>query len=337
MSTELRSTRFRREREATWYKLESLVGRAEKRGVRSLTGKELAELATLYRATISSLSVARAISLDRNLLEYLEGLCQRAYFVVYGPRRHIREMLSSFLMFEFPRAVRALRWHIALAGFLFLAGTYAGFALVDNDPELFHAFVDEGLSAGRDPSADTEMLRETLYDGGDRSAEELGEFSAFLFQHNSKVGILCFAVGILAGLPVFLLMGSNGLMLGAFSWLFHSRGLGLDWWGWVLPHGITELLAVVLCGGAGFGLAQGLLFPGARRRLDSLALRGRQAGTVVLGAILMLLLAGLIEGVFRQTVTSIVIRYAVIITTSVFWLAYFIYGGRGKAPSRGDV
>ena len=125
MSTELRSTRFRREREATWYKLESLVGRAEKRGVRSLTGKELAELATLYRATISSLSVARAISLDRNLLEYLEGLCQRAYFVVYGPRRHIREMLSSFLMFEFPRAVRALRWHIALAGFLFLAGTFS--------------------------------------------------------------------------------------------------------------------------------------------------------------------------------------------------------------------
>ncbi|MDF1702418.1 MAG: stage II sporulation protein M [Planctomycetota bacterium] len=330
MTSELRSTRFRREREATWYRLEGLVARAERRGVRALAGTDLAELATLYRATISSLSVARAISLDRNLLEYLEGLCQRAYFVVYGPRRRIREMVSSLLLRDFPRAVRALRWHVVLAGLLFLAGTLVGYQLVADDPERFHSFVDPSLSSGRDPSADTEMLRATLYDGDELSGESLGEFSAYLFQHNAQVGILCFAVGILAGLPVFLLMGSNGLMLGAFSWLFHSRGLGLDWWGWVLPHGITELLAVVLCGGAGFGLAQGLLFPGARRRLDSLALRGRQAGTVVLGAILMLLLAGLIEGIFRQTVTDITVRYAVIITTSIFWIAYFGYGGRGE-------
>ena len=331
MSTELRSTRFRREREATWIRLEGLVARAEKRGVRGLTGKELAELATLYRATVSSLSVARAISLDRNLLDYLEGLCQRAYFVVYGPRRHIREMMSSFVLREFPQAVRALRWHILLAGLIFLAGAWVGFALVDADQEMFHAFVDPELAGGRNPSADTKMLRDTLYDGGDLSGASLGEFSAYLFQHNSKVGILCFAVGILAGLPVFLLMGMNGLMLGAFAWLFHSRDLGVDFWGWVLPHGVTELLAVILCGGAGFALAQGLLFPGARRRLDSLALRGRQAGAVVLGAILMLLLAGLIEGIFRQTVTSIVIRYAVVAITSVFWIAYFGFGGRGEA------
>lgn len=331
MSTELRSTRFRRERESTWYRLERLVGQAERRGMRSLSGKDLASLASLYRSTISSLSVARAISLDRNLLEYLEGLCQRAYFVVYGPRRHIREMITSFLLREFPAAVRALRWHILLAGILFLGGTYAGYALVADDPELFHTFVGSDLAGGRHPGATTEHLRSTLYDGDEQSGAELGEFSAFLFQHNAKVGIFCFAIGILAGLPVFLLMCVNGLMLGAFSWLFHSRGLGADWWGWVLPHGITELLAVVLCGGAGFALAQGLLFPGARRRLDSLALRGRQAGRVVLGAILMLMLAGLIEGIFRQTVTSIVVRYAVIILTSALWIAYFGFGGRGRA------
>lgn len=333
MTTELRSTRFRREREATWYRLEGLVGRAERGGVRGLSGTELAELATLYRATISSLSVARAISLDRNLLQYLEGLCQRAYFVVYGPRRRLRDMLGSFLVREFPQCVRALRWHILLAGVILIAGSAVGWMLVAQDPERYHAFVDEGLAQGRDPSADTEMLRRGLYDGDDLSGDRLGEFSAFLFRHNSRVGILCFAVGILAGLPVFLLLGATGLMLGAFSWLYHDRGLGLDWWGWVLPHGVTELLAIVLCGGAGFALAQGLLFPGARRRLDSLAMRGRQAGTVVLGAILMLLLAGLIEGIFRQTVTDIVIRYAVILITTTFWVAYFGFGGRKEADA----
>ena len=330
MTIELRSARFRAEREAAWRKLEALVGRTERRGIRALGGAELAELSTLYRATVSSLSVARAISLDRNLLEYLEGLCQRAYFVVYGTRRHIREMLRTFLLYDFPQCVRSLRWHVLLAGLVMVAGVIVGWSLVAQDPDRYFAFVNADLAGERVPGADAETLRRGLYDDGSSSGESLSAFSAYLWQHNAQVGILSFAVGILAGLPVFLLMAFNGLMLGAISWLFHSQGLGWDWWGWVLPHGVTELLAIVLCGGAGFALAQGLLFPGARRRLDSLALRGRQAGTVVLGAILMLLVAGLIEGIFRQRVTDIAVRYAVIVATTLFWIAYFGWGGRTR-------
>ncbi|MDA1193693.1 MAG: stage II sporulation protein M [Planctomycetota bacterium] len=333
MNETLRSTRFRAEREPTWQRLEALIASAERGGFRRLRGHQVAELATLYRATVSSLSVARAISLDRNLLDYLESLCQRAYFVVYGPRRRVREMLTSFLLRDFPGAVRALRWHVALAALIFIGGVAAGWALVAQDPERFHAFVDAGLAGERGPTADTETLRASLYDGDELSDGDLSRFSAFLFQHNARVGILSFAVGILAGLPVFLLMAMNGVMLGAFSWLYTSRGLGADWWGWVLPHGITELLAVVLCGGAGFALAQGLLFPGPRRRLESLALRGREAGTVVLGAILMLLLAGLIEGIFRQRVTDIGVRYGVIVVTSALWIGYFGFGGRDRGAA----
>jgi uncharacterized membrane protein SpoIIM required for sporulation len=333
MKVELPSARFRQEREGTWRKLEALTRRAERRGLRSLTGGELAELATLYRSTISSLSVARAISLDRNLLEYLEGLCQRAYFVVYGTRKHVREMLRDFLLRDFPRAVRALRWHVLLAGLLMVAGTVAGWALVAHDTDRYDALVDPALAGDRVPGTDAETLRRELYQGGTSSDEKLGVFSAFLFQHNAQVGILAFAAGILAGLPVLLLMLWNGLTLGALSWLYTSRGLGWDWWGWVLPHGVTELLAVVLCGGAGFALAQGLLFPGAERRLDSLARRGRQAGQVVLGAILMLLLAGLIEGIFRQRVTDLGARYAVIVGTALLWIGYFGWGGRRRSRS----
>ena len=70
----LRSYRFRKERERNWQELEGLVARIEKGGVGRLTAYELSMLPVLYRHTISSLSVARSISLDRNLLEYLETL-----------------------------------------------------------------------------------------------------------------------------------------------------------------------------------------------------------------------------------------------------------------------
>ena len=82
----LRSRRFREEREADWLALERLLGRLERRGAAPLSDDDLLAIPVLYRAALSSLSLARAISLDRALLAYLESLCARAYFVVYGVR-----------------------------------------------------------------------------------------------------------------------------------------------------------------------------------------------------------------------------------------------------------
>ena len=82
----LKSSEFRKGREAGWRELEGLVTRVERRGVRSLSLDELQRLPILYRAALSSLSVARTIALDRNLLLYLESLALRAFLAVYGPR-----------------------------------------------------------------------------------------------------------------------------------------------------------------------------------------------------------------------------------------------------------
>ncbi|MCA9513651.1 MAG: hypothetical protein KC635_01795, partial [Myxococcales bacterium] len=58
----LKSFEFRREREAQWRELEQLVDRVEGRGLGALSAEELHRLPSLYRAALSSLSVARAIS-----------------------------------------------------------------------------------------------------------------------------------------------------------------------------------------------------------------------------------------------------------------------------------
>jgi uncharacterized membrane protein SpoIIM required for sporulation len=128
--------------------------------------------------------------------------------------------------------------------------------------------------------------------------------------------------------PVYLLLFVNGLILGAFAALYASRGLGLAFWGWVLPHGVTELAAVVLCGGAGLVLAQALVFPGRHTRLGNLARRGREAGVVVLGAVAMFFVAGLVEGFFRQRVTDDAARWTVAILTAALWTLYFLRAGR---------
>ncbi len=320
------SVQFRREREATWRELEGLVERAEKNQLDSLGAEALARLPVLYRATVSSLSVARASVLDTSLLEYLETLTARAYLIVYAPKRTLFEALAPFLGRGFPAAVRSIGWHVAVAAVLLLLGGALSFAMVRADAENYYLFVDASMAQGRDPTASTEELRETLF--SEHGDDGLMTFAMQLFTHNSGVGILTFGLGLLFGLPVVLLLVYNGMLIGAMTALFHERGLAIEWWSWILPHGVTELTAIVLCGAAGLAIGQRVVFPGRHARSHELAERGRAMGAVGAGAVLMLLLAGFVEGVFRQVVHDLSVRYGMAAGFGLAWLAYFVRAGR---------
>ena len=127
---EMRSVLFRRGREEGWRRLDRLVEAIERRGIASLTTGEAQELPRLYRAAVSSLSVARTIVLDRHLLLYLENLSLRAYLAVYGPRPGVAGRMRAFFARCFPRAVRALRWHLMAAFAVLAAGVAAGYLTV---------------------------------------------------------------------------------------------------------------------------------------------------------------------------------------------------------------
>jgi uncharacterized membrane protein SpoIIM required for sporulation len=327
----LKSFHFRREREATWRALDDLVGRAEKRGVKTLSSAELVRLPSLYFATLSSLSVARSISLDRNVVEYLESLASRSFFLVYGSRTNLWEAIIDFFVWRLPVAVRRLKGPFAIALLTFLAGVLAGYALTAANADWYYSFVDEGLAGGRTPTASTEYLRKGLFDDRVGDANVLSAFATFLFTHNAKIGMMCFALGFAFGLPTIILLVQNGLMMGAFFALYSSRGLGLDLGGWIFIHGVTELLAIILCGAAGLALGGALAFPGAHSRLANLAATGRLAAQVVIGAVALLLIAGLLEGLGRQLITETSLRYAIAATTAMAWCLYFGFAGRKHA------
>lgn len=327
---EPRSLQFRRERMESWRELKALVERVEKSGPKGLSAEEMMRLPVLYRAGISSLSVARAISLDRSLLEYLESLNARAYFCVYGLTESAGRPVFDFFRQDLPRAVRAIRWQVLICSLLMLAGTVTGFVMTNAEPGRFRTFVPDAMAQGRGPFASNEELREVLYAGDEQGDDELVGFSGYLFQHNARIGILAFALGVLFGVPVVYLMFTTGLMLGAFASIYHARDLGAEFWGWILPHGVTELGAAILCAAAGLTLGQTVLFSGPTTRLTALARRSRAVSLVAMGALGMFLMAGLIEGVFRQRVQGDAVRYALATSTLVLWIVYFTRFGRGR-------
>ncbi|WP_421789033.1 stage II sporulation protein M [Hyphobacterium sp.] len=320
----LRSARFREQREADWKRLEELVTRAERGAAARLSFEESQELARLYRSATTSLSVARDVSLDKALLVYLEALVARAFIAVYAPQETLGGVVTRFVARSAPQAMRR-SWLGLLLGFLAMGlGGIIAYALYFQDSAWYYTFMPAGLAGGRDPGASTEMLRDALFDTDHNVLASLGAFAAFLFSHNTRVAFFAFALGIFACVPSFLLTLYNGLVLGAFVALHVERGLGYEVFGWLSIHGVTELSAIAIAAGGGFGLGLAFLFPGDMPRKDALRAASKDAVKLAIIAAIMLFAAGLLEGFGRQLIQSTEVRLAVGWGIGALWLGWFL-------------
>ncbi len=328
----LRSARFRQEREPIWRKLEVLVARVEKAGLRALSYDEARDLATSYRQAMNSLSVARDISLDQALLIYLENLCARAYLAVYAPQESIRGVMSRLFTHGIPQAVRRSALPMFIGFGAMILGAIVAYVLCSEDASWFFTFVPNDLAGGRTPSASVEFLRQSLYDGERAAQDELGAFASYLFSHNTQVAILVFALGIFATAPSFILTFYNGLVMGAFYYAFDQAGLGYDVFAWLSVHGVTEISAFCIACAGGVQLGLAVLLPGELTRKEALRVRGRDATKLFILGAMMLLVAAILEGFVRQNVQSAEMRLAIGWGIGALWLGYFIFVGRGVAP-----
>jgi uncharacterized membrane protein SpoIIM required for sporulation len=314
------ASRFRAAHEADWERLDRLVTRIEKRSIRALSDEDILALPLLYRTTLSSLAVARDTSLDRGLIVYLEQLCTRAYFQIYGVQTSPWRQVGIFFARGWPEAVRSLWRETLICVLLTIASAVVAFLLVRGDPGWFYGIIPEGLAAGRDPSASAESLRATLYD---RKDDMLVTFATYLFTHNSQIAIFAFALGFAFAVPTILLILYNGLMLGAFFAVFAAKGLTWNLAGWLAIHGTTELLAINIAGAAGMRIGTAIAFPGLDTRTESAVRAGRSAALAMAGTVVMLAVAGLLEGVGRQTIVDDTSRYLIGAVMLAGWLAYF--------------
>jgi uncharacterized membrane protein SpoIIM required for sporulation len=305
------ASRFRAAHELDWKRLEGIVGRLERRGIGALTEDDLLMLPLLYRSALSALSVARETSLDRALVMYLEALSTRAYFQIYGIPTSFWQQLGGFFAHGWPAAVRSLWRETLAAALLTFVAALSSFLLVLHDPSFFYSIIPDALANGRDPTASAAALRATLYGtGGERG---LAIFATALFSHNAQIAIFAFALGFAFAIPTALLILYNGAMLGAMLAVFAAKGLALQASGWLFIHGTTEIFATVLAGAAGFRIGTAIAFPG----------RAGQAALVMGGTVVMLLLAGLLEGIGRQTVQGDELRYLIGGAMLAGWLTYF--------------
>jgi uncharacterized membrane protein SpoIIM required for sporulation len=326
---------FIKRNKPVWEELEKLVAQARS-GIRRLKPEDLSRLDSLYRRTTIHLAQVTTRTRDARLTKYLNDLTASAHSVIYLPPR--RSAFKGFVLFVtegFGRAVaRTWRYHLASA-VLCLGGALLAYYAASHDALAAYALSPPAEMAGpRMPGSSPEQLNEVLKSGRDQDSGTKFGFASFLFSHNLKVSITAMCLGILAGVPTICLMMYNGMILGALTATHHKAGIYADYWAWILPHAVTELTAIIFCGGVGLLIGKAVLSPKELTRMESLRRAGNEAVPVCLGVALMLVVAAIVESYLRQSHLSNDWRFAFAAASAVFWIIYFAFGAYRERESR---
>lgn len=319
---------------ARWQELTQLLDRIDRHGLKGLSAAAVRRLCQLYRQVTIDLSRARAEADDPVLVQYLNLLAARAHGQVYAAQPVDLRGLVSFVTAGFPRALRRHAVPVLASAAVFLLTALASFAAVVRQPELAYALFDERV-------VEFENVRLEQQQG-----EYKGNFTFPLSQsplvavriifNNILVACRAFAFGALLCLPVVLLLVFNGRMLGTLWGLTWNHHYFLDFNALILTHGVLELSAICIAGGAGLMVGWSLIAPGDWPRREALRRAAREAFALLGGACLMLVLAGILEAYVTPHFPQ-PLRWAVAATSALLLTFYLMLGGRRQAKSRAPL
>src|ERR1700687_5420686 len=312
------STRWLEKRKTYWARLELLVDRSNKGGISALDHRELQELGLLYRQTASDLATVREDVTSNQLAFYLNQLLGRAHNLIdMGQKQNISGLVRFYTQ-TYPQVFRETFLQTLLAFLIFAVTGIASWAVTIHDPAFAHRLLGPQMM---DTIEKREMWTQSIV-----TIKPLAASS--IMTNNLSVSFTTFALGITAGIGTIWMMVANGMLIsviGAATW---QAGMTLQLWSFVAPHGVLELPAIFIAGGAGLEIARGMLFPGMLPRRVSLVKAGGRAAKLLLGTIPLLVVAGLIEGFFSPSGAPVIMKFGLAAALFVALLVYLLGSAR---------
>jgi uncharacterized membrane protein SpoIIM required for sporulation len=312
------STRWLEKRKPHWAKLEALLNQSSKSGLKSLSRSDLQELSLLYRQTAADLAAIREDRASVHYARYVNQLLVRAHNTIYSGHRASPKAVISFFTKTYPTAFRRHLRHVALATAIFAIAGLVGGVITYQNPDFKVKLLG--------PQMVETIDRHQMWTHSIVGIKPVA--SSAIMTNNMSVGFTTFALGITAGLGTIYMMAFNGLLIGVIGVACYFSGMSLQLWSFVAPHGVLELPAIFIAGGAGLRIAQGLLFPGTLPRRDSLARAGSEAVQLLLGTIPILIIAGIIEAFVSPTGLAVPLKFSMAAALFVLLNVYLFGVGR---------
>ena len=283
-----------------WGELEAALRRLEREPDRRLTLAEAKRFHFLYQKVSADLARLATFASEPGLCRYLESLVARAYGEIHETRDRARKWRAlSWFFVEFPLVFRRRLAAFVLSVAVTVLGMLFGGFAVALDDEAKDALVPAQFSHLMGTPRERVAREEAAKD--DRMAGSHASFAGSLMVNNIGVSIKAMAFGLTWGIGTLLLLFYNGMMLGLVAVDYVMAGQTVFLLGWLMPHGVIEIPAVLIAGQAGLVLGHALIGRGDR---GSLAQRLRAVGpdvvTLIGGVAVLLVWAGIIESFLSQ-------------------------------------
>jgi len=327
----MRQYHFEHEQAALWSEYRALLGQLEKGPLRRTSDLPLQRFPRLFRRLCGHYALARSRGYSPGLVADLHDLVRRGYRQLYRHRIDWFSRAVGFFSGGFPRALRRHQRLFWLSAVLFFAPMLVMGLACFHNAELIYSLVDASQVAQMESTYDPTNHKPGR--GVGRQADTDFAMFGFYVMNNVGVAFRTFAGGILLGFGSLFFLGFNGLAIGAAAGHLTGLGYGETFWSFVSGHGALELTAIAVSGAAGLLLGAALLIPGQRRRLDALRENAAEAVQLITGAMVMLVLAAVIEGFWSASAVSAEGKY---LFGALWWLLvilYFSLAGRGGADA----
>lgn len=275
----------------------------------------------MYRQTASDLATVREDAASRQLTVYLNQLLGRAHNLIYLGHKPRVSGIVRFYRDTYPQVFRETLPQIAIAVAVFVLGAIVAWAVTLRDPAFAYRLLG--------PRMMETIEQRKMWTDSIVTIKPLA--SSGIMTNNLSVSFAAFAMGITGGIGTIWMMLTNGLLLGAIGACTWKAGMALQLWSFVAPHGVLELPAIFIAGGAGLEIARGLLFPGMLPRKVSLARAGSHASKLLLGVIPMLVVAGLLEGFFSPSGAPYQLKFLIAGILFAALIAYLNTSRRGAS------
>jgi len=305
------SNRWLDKRKPYWERLERLIA-SSNRGISALSHSELQELGLLYRQTASDLAAVRDDPTARQLGSYLNQLLGRCHNLIYLGQKPKVSGIVRFYRDTYPQVFRETLRETLLAVAVFLFASLVACAVTWRDPAFAYRLLG--------PRMMETIEQRKMWTDSIVTVKPVA--SSGIMTNNLSVAFSAFAMGITGGLGTIWMMGINGLLMGVLGAATYKAGMALQFWSFVAPHGVLELPAIFIAGGAGLEIARGMLFPGLLPRKVSLAQAGGRAARLLLGTIPLLVVAGVIEGFFSPSNAPVAMKFLLALVLFVALIAY---------------
>ena len=127
--------------------------------------------------------------------------------------------------------------------------------------------------------------------------------------NNIRVSIFTLGLGMTFGIGTIIVLFYNAVLLGMVVVDYILAGQTIFLLGWLLPHGVIEIPAILIAGQGGLVLGKALIGRGDRAPLAArLRAIGPDLMTLIFGVAVMLVWAGVVES-FLSQYHEPVIRY----------------------------